>query len=172
MENITIYTDGSALGNPGPGGWGVLMINKTKKTITELGGNSKHATNNQMELTALLEVLIRLSDNKNNSEITIHLDSEYVKNGLTKWINNWKKNNWKTAAKKPVLNQDLWIALDKAYEKAKNFHNIKLAYVPGHSGFIGNEIVDKIARTLAKGESYNLFSGETSLYETINNIKL
>ena len=133
---INIYTDGACRGNPGPGGWGAILIyeNYTK----EIKGGSLLTTNNIMELTAVIEALSIL---KFSFKIIITTDSHYVKNGITKWIHNWKAKGWKTASKKPVKNKDLWIKLDKL---ASN-HTIDWKWVKGHSGHIENEKADLLA---------------------------
>ncbi len=125
-ESLEIYTDGSALGNPGRGGYAFLVLDKKDSSIKEFGGFADFATNNQMELTALLEALIFASKIKTPRNINIHLDSDYVRNGITLWIHNWKKNNWKTAGKKDVLNKELWQKIDQAMIDAEKIHNIKL----------------------------------------------
>ena len=137
MENqVEIFTDGACRGNPGPGGWGVLLrYNGHEK---HLYGGEKETTNNRMELTAVIEALNSLTRQCN---VLITTDSIYVKDGITQWIANWKKRNWKTAAKKPVKNQDLWQALDSAVEK----HQVEWAWVKGHSGHRENEIADELA---------------------------
>ena len=134
---IQIWTDGACSGNPGPGGWGVLHIAGTRRK--ELFGGDPDTTNNRMELMAAIEALNAL---KKASAVTLHTDSTYVKDGLTKWIHGWKKNGWKTAAKKPVKNKDLWIALDEACQR----HEIKWVWVKGHAGDEGNEKADELAR--------------------------
>ena len=134
---IQIWTDGACSGNPGPGGWGVLLIAGTRRK--ELFGGDPDTTNNRMELMAAIEALNAL---KKASAVTLHTDSTYVKDGLTKWIHGWKKNGWKTAAKKPVKNKDLWIALDEACQR----HEIKWVWVKGHAGDEGNEKADELAR--------------------------
>ena len=137
---IKIYTDGSCLENPGNGGWAaIIIINKEKKIIS---GKQKNTTNNRMELLAPIEALKTL---KINSEIEIITDSKYVKLGITEWINNWKKNGWKTANKKEVKNIELWKELDSLVE---NF-NIKWSWVKGHSTDQLNNEVDLIAKKAA-----------------------
>ena len=133
---INIYTDGACRGNPGPGGWGAILIyeNYTK----EIKGGSLLTTNNIMELTAVIEALSIL---KFSSKIIITTDSHYVKNGITKWIHNWKAKGWKTANKKPVKNKDLWIKLDILASK----HIIEWKWVRGHTGHIENEKADSLA---------------------------
>ena len=137
MDNrIYIYTDGACKGNPGPGGWGALL--KYKEHKKEINGFSKDTTNNIMELTAVIESLLII---KQKSDITIITDSNYVKDGITKWIANWKNKGWKTSNKKPVKNKDLWKKLDDL----RNNHNIKWEWVRGHTGNPGNEKADQLA---------------------------
>ena len=133
---VKIFTDGACRGNPGPGGWGAILIygNIEKK----INGFSNNTTNNIMELTAAVESLKLL---KRSCQIILTTDSVYVKNGITIWINNWKKKNWKTASKKDVKNKNLWMALD--YECSK--HQIDWKWVKGHSGHRENEIADSLA---------------------------
>ena len=133
---IKIYTDGACSGNPGPGGWGVFIENSGN--VTELSGRDENTTNNRMELKAVIEALKFFTI---NSKLTIHTDSKYVMDGASRWIINWKKNNWKTAQKKDVKNKDLWIELDKYVE----IHNVKWSWVKGHSGHEQNEIADHLA---------------------------
>ncbi len=134
---IEIWTDGACSGNPGPGGWGVLL--KAGDKTKELYGGTLDTTNNRMELMAAIEALNAL---KSPSNVRLHTDSTYVKDGLTKWIHGWKRNGWKTAAKKPVKNKDLWQALDTACDR----HEIDWVWVKGHSGDEGNERADTLAR--------------------------
>ena len=135
---INIYTDGACSGNPGIGGWGVVVLIKDNKPIHLFGG-SKNTTNNQMELTAAIEALKYFS---NKSELNIFTDSQYVKNGIESWINNWKKNGWKTSSKKQVKNKELWIQLEEQIEK----HNVKWQWVRGHAGNKNNEMADNLAK--------------------------
>lgn len=134
---IMIWTDGACSGNPGPGGWGALMISGDRRR--EIYAGEPDTTNNRMELMAAIEALNAL---KKPSAVTLHTDSTYVKDGLTKWIHGWKKNGWKTAAKKPVKNKDLWQALEAACAR----HEIKWVWVKGHAGDDGNERADELAR--------------------------
>ena len=147
---LEIYTDGSSLGNPGPGGWGSVFV-ENEKIIKELGGCDKNTTNNRMELMAVIETLkylnFRKSDFLNINEITIFADSNYVLSGITSWIFNWEKNGWRTANKKEVLNQDLWkelIGLIRNYD-----NKIKWEKVKGHSGHVYNDKADEIATSCA-----------------------
>ena len=135
--DILIWTDGACSGNPGPGGWGALLIAGSKRK--EIYGGDPDTTNNRMELLAAIEALNAL---KKPSAVTLHTDSTYVKDGLTKWIHGWKRNGWKTAAKKPVKNKDLWQALEAACDR----HEIKWVWVKGHAGDEGNEKADELAR--------------------------
>jgi ribonuclease HI len=133
---VVIYTDGACSGNPGPGGWGALL--QYNGTSRELFGGEAETTNNRMELTAAVEALGAL---KKPSDIELHTDSTYVKDGITKWVANWKRNGWQTAAKKPVKNKDLWLALDNAIQR----HTISWKWVKGHAGNPGNEKADELA---------------------------
>lgn len=133
---IEIYTDGACRGNPGPGGWGVLL--KSGRHEKTMHGGEHDTTNNRMELTAAIEGLRAL---KRPSEVVLYTDSKYVMDGITSWLANWKKRGWKTAAKKPVKNQDLWQALDAEVAR----HNIRWVWVKGHSGHDGNEEADRLA---------------------------
>jgi ribonuclease HI len=133
---IEIYTDGACRGNPGPGGWGALLIaGKHQKTMH---GGDPETTNNRMELTAAIEALNAL---KGHSNVILHTDSKYVMDGINEWMPNWKKRGWKTAAKKPVKNKDLWQALDEAAGR----HEIDWRWVKGHDGNPGNEMADELA---------------------------
>ena len=135
---ITIYTDGACSGNPGTGGWGVVILESNKEDIFLNGGND-NTTNNRMELTAAIEALKYF---ENMQSITLITDSKYVKDGIQSWIQNWKKNGWKTAAKKPVKNKELWIELDQLISR----HNISWKWVKGHAGNTHNEKADYLAR--------------------------
>ena len=147
---ITIFTDGSSRGNPGPGGWGAIIINENN--IEEIGGRDDDTTNNRMELKAVIEALQKVTE---DFEITINSDSEYVVKGITLWIGGWVKRNWKTSAKKPVLNQDLW---EKLLEVTKG-KNIKWNVVAGHAGDALNERCDEIATSFADNMAANLYKG-------------
>ena len=135
---ISIYTDGACSGNPGIGGWGVVILIPREKPV-HLNGGSNNTTNNQMELTAIIEGLQYFKESK---QILIITDSKYVINGIESWIKNWKKNGWKTASKKPVKNKDLWEKLDKEITK----HAIEWQWVKGHAGNDNNEKADYLAR--------------------------
>lgn len=133
---VEIYTDGGCRGNPGIGGWGaVLEAGGHKKTIK---GHARDTTNNRMEMTAAIEALNSL---KRPCQVILHTDSTYVRSGITEWLKNWKRNNWKTAARKPVKNADLWQELDSASQR----HQIDWRWVKGHAGVPGNELADQLA---------------------------
>ena len=136
MNKVEIFTDGACKGNPGPGGWGAILRYGT--TEKEIYGASKNTTNNIMELTAVIESLKNLNK---PCELIITTDSKYVKNGITEWIHNWKKNGWRTAAKKEVKNKELWIELDSLIQ----IHSISWDWVKGHSGHPENERADLLA---------------------------
>lgn len=135
-DQVTIHTDGACSGNPGPGGWGAVM--QFNGNVKELKGGAAQTTNNQMELTAAIESLNAL---KRPCSVALYTDSSYVKDGLTKWMQNWKRNGWKTAAKKPVKNVELWQALDQAVQR----HQIEWHWLKGHAGDEMNERADALA---------------------------
>ena len=137
-DAILIYTDGACSGNPGPGGWGAVLIKDAHRK--EINGGEAETTNNRMELMAAIEALNALKSAP--SIVVLYTDSNYLKGGITNWIHNWKKNGWKTANKKPVKNADLWQALDEAEEK----HNVTWRWVKGHAGHPENERADELAR--------------------------
>lgn len=134
---IEIFTDGACSGNPGPGGWGVLIVNGGD--YIELSGGESATTNNRMEMVAVIEALKATTD---AGAVRLHTDSQYVKNGINDWIRGWKRNGWKTAAKKPVKNQDLWRAIDALCQGRK----IEWRWIRGHAGHPGNERADELAR--------------------------
>lgn len=150
MNKITIYTDGAAKGNPGKAGWGAVFL--VGKEIFEIGGRTDHATNNQMELTAPIEALKFIKKNKIDADIEFFSDSKYVILGITEWIFNWQKNNWRNAAKKPVVNKELWEELHELTQEFKP----KWHYVAGHMGHEHNERADVIATSFAEGEPVEL----------------
>ena len=139
--SVEIYTDGSCLGNPGPGGWGAILVYGDVEK--EMSGGEDNTTNNRMELLAAIMALEAL---KRPVAVTLTSDSSYLKDGITKWIHGWKKNGWKTAAKKPVANQDLWQRLDQAIAP----HQINWQWVKGHAGHPMNERCDDLARMAAE----------------------
>ena len=136
MKQVIIYTDGACRGNPGPGGWGALIT--FEDTTKELFGGKQDSTNNQMELSAAIEGLAALKEPCN---VDLFTDSKYVMDGITQWIHNWKKNSWRTAAKKDVKNKELWQRLDELI----NLHQVQWHWVKGHSGDAGNEMADLLA---------------------------
>ena len=142
MPKLFAYTDGACSGNPGPGGWGVLLIARDGDSVLktrELQGGEADTTNNRMELLAAIEALNAL---ERASEITVVIDSAYVKNGVTGWIHGWKRNGWKTSNKNPVKNVDLWQALDAAQTR----HQVTWEWIKGHAGHEENERADELAR--------------------------
>ncbi|NIJ59617.1 ribonuclease HI [Pseudochelatococcus lubricantis] len=134
---MTIYTDGACSGNPGPGGWGVLLM--FRGTGKELSGGEAHTTNNRMELLAAINALEAL---KRPCTVDLHTDSQYVRQGITSWLASWKQRGWKTADRKPVKNEDLWRRLDEAASR----HDVAWHWVRGHNGHPENERVDALAR--------------------------
>ena len=142
-HKLVAYTDGACSGNPGPGGWGVLLQAFSDSKVVkerEISNGERLTTNNKMELRAAIAALEILD---RTSEITIITDSKYVMNGIQTWLAGWKKNNWKTASKKPVKNEELWKRLDLLCEQ----HEVNWKWVKGHAGDMGNERVDKLARS-------------------------
>ena len=188
MSKIVIFTDGSSLGNPGPGGWGAVVV-FGKEKVLEMGGSEKNTTNNRMEMTAVIESLNQISKKiypvappkadgtgatklrkiasqsrgrqlNNEATISIYTDSSYVLNGITKWVRRWILKNWTGVNKKPILNRDLW---QKLFDVSKNI-NIEWKLLPGHSGICGNERADEIAMNFAEGGKINLYSGLINKY--------
>ena len=165
MENI-IFTDGSSRGNPGHGGWGTVIIvkdlsGKNEMQVTELGGAEKNTTNNRMEIMSAIAGLSHCID---GSLCLIYTDSSYLINGITKWINGWKKNGWKTKTKEDVLNKDLWLKLLEQVEQK----SVAWEYVGGHIGIVGNERCDEIATAFADDKKIILYSGRFSDYSLPN----
>ncbi len=138
---VEIFTDGSCKGNPGPGGWAALL--KFKGHKKELSGAEPHTTNNRMEMTAAIMALETL---KRPCRVRLMTDSEYLKKGITEWLQNWKKRNWLTSSKTPVKNEDLWRRLDQA----ANRHEVTWEWVKGHNGHLENELVDELANSAIK----------------------
>ncbi len=136
LPDVELFCDGACRGNPGPGGWGVILRVGAKEK--KLSGYKQKTTNNEMELTAAIEGLKALT---RPCKVTVTSDSKYVLDGMTSWIVNWKKNNWRTAAKKPVKNQELW----KALSEAASSHEVKWEWIKGHSGHPENEMADQLA---------------------------
>ncbi len=137
MTDAVIYTDGACSGNPGPGGWGALI--ERGGTEEALSGGEVLTTNNRMELTAAIEALNAMPK---GSKVVLYTDSQYVKGGITGWIHGWKRNGWRTSARKPVKNEELWRALDAAIAS----HDVDWRWVKGHAGHPGNERADELAR--------------------------
>lgn len=152
MKQVEAYTDGSCLGNPGPGGYGALL--KYNNHEKALSGGFKLTTNNRMELLAAIKALEFLTE---PCRVTLTTDSQYVRQGITQWMNGWKKKGWKTADKKPVKNKDLWQLLDTLNAK----HEVEWKWVKGHSGHHENEIVDDLAREAAEGNNLQPDTGYT-----------
>ncbi len=136
MQEVTIYSDGACKGNPGPGGWGAVLV--ANGHVKELFGGEANTTNNRMELTAVIEALRAL---KRPCKVQVWTDSQYVQKGISEWIRGWKARGWKTAEKKPVKNADLWQALDAAAAE----HDVSWHWVRGHNGHAGNERADALA---------------------------
>jgi len=154
---VDIFTDGSCLGNPGPGGWGCVVTYRLQEGFKriEMAGCDKQTTNNRMELQAVIEALDSIPEK--NSSVRLHLDSSYVKNGITSWISAWKRNGWKRPGGEEVKNQDLWMELDRA----TNRHTIEWVWVKGHAGHPGNELADSLATRAATTQT-PLFSERTT----------
>ena len=163
-SGIVIFTDGSSRGNPGSGGWAVVIVKSEKLKgqsgthVTELGGNEKVTTNNRMELRAALEGLRAAPKDES---ITVYTDSSYLINGITKWVKGWKRNGWQTKTKDDVLNKDLWMDLDEAAAE----RTVSWKYVGGHVGILGNERCDHIATAFADGREVKLYGGPLGLYD-------
>jgi ribonuclease HI len=155
MGKIIIYTDGSSKGNPGPGGWGAIIFNGEK--VKEIGSREEHTTNNRMEMMAAIKALQSVPE---NSELEMQTDSEYLMKGITIWIKNWQKNNWRTKNKKAVLNKDLWQVLWEEIQKRK----VEWKKVLGHSGHEFNERCDEIATSFADGQKMILYEGSSDNY--------
>ena len=137
-KEVEIFTDGACSGNPGPGGWGAIL--RYRGVEKEIAGHSPGTTNNRMEMTAVLEALKAL---KEPCQVIIYTDSQYLRDGITKWIIKWKENGWKTASKLPVKNRDLWEALDQAIQR----HEVNWVWIKGHNAHPENERCDELART-------------------------
>jgi ribonuclease HI len=163
-KEIIIFTDGGAIGNPGPGGFGAIVFDKSSGKVTEIGGSEKNTTNNRMEMKAVIEALKVASD----GFITVYSDSKYTITGITQWIFGWQQNNWLTKNKTPVLNKDLWQELSSLVSDKE----IEWKHVEGHVGIPGNERADTIANSFARGNLTNLFSGSIKDYKIdLNNFQ-
>ncbi len=168
MDQITIYTDGSSRGNPGPGGWAAIIIKNNdggeskvksqKFQVVEIGGREDKTTNNRMEMSAVINAL---KNTPTDAMIEIHSDSEYMIKGITEWVYNWQKNGWRTRDKKDVLNQDLWQEMLTEVEK----RNVEWMKVAGHSGHKYNDRCDVLATSMADNKNIKLFQGSRKEYE-------
>ena len=164
LPEIIIYTDGSSRGNPGPGGWGAIVA--TEERVVELGKGDRHTTNNKMELTAAIEALSFVRDIGGEYSIGMFVDSQYVINGITKWVAGWERNGWMSSKKEEVLNRDLWEPLARAVADLQmSGCKISWNYTPGHAGIAGNDRADIIATMCADEEDPKLFDGVRSAYE-------
>ncbi len=164
MENYEghlLFTDGSSLGNPGPGGWATILVLLGDR-VMEMGGRETHTTNNRMELMALAKGLERIADE--SGDLTIYTDSKYVHKGATEWSVGWKKRGWVTMAKTPVENRELWEETLSLLDDRKKWGKMFWKHVPGHSGVAGNERCDEIATTFAKEGIPELFEGDLGDY--------
>lgn len=155
---ITVYTDGSSRGNPGPGGWAAIIMDENR--AVELGGREDHTTNNRMELMGAIKAL-EYAGTLEPDKIELYTDSEYVMKGITEWIHGWQKRGWRTAAKKAVLNQDLWMQLVVVSDEK----DIDWKYVAGHSGEVYNDRCDEIATSFADDLNIKLYNGARSGYK-------
>ncbi len=162
QDTITLYTDGSSRGNPGPGGWAAILMSDSE--VIELAGNKKPATNNQMELQAVIEGLAHAKRYYVDAHIELHADSRYVLNGIEKWLDGWVKKDWMTMAKKPVENKGQWVELMALRDHFGR--KLKLNKVDGHSGHIYNDRCDELAVAAALGKNPKLFNGTIKEYET------
>ncbi len=174
---IVIYTDGSSRGNPGPGGWGALIVSNYKESmskedkgackVAELGGREDMTTNNRMELVAARESFSYVLSRNIEGDLTLYTDSSYVRDGLDGWVYGWEKNGWKTKAGEDVQNQDIWKDLAGLLFRLKQSREVNLVKVSGHHGVVANEHVDEIATSFADGEQVLLFTGSLSHYEEL-----
>ncbi|MEI7764957.1 MAG: viroplasmin family protein [bacterium] len=166
-DEIIIYTDGSSLGNPGPGGWGSVVLFPENKVV-ELGGREKESTNNRMEMMASIMALKEVEKRKIKAKtIKIHTDSSYLLNGITMWVHAWVKNNWKTKTGEDVLNKDLWEMLYKVNSNLSHKYEIEWVKVSGHSGVHLNERCDVIATSFSANNTTILFTGSFEDYEKL-----
>lgn len=161
VDRIVVFCDGAAKGNPGPGGWGVVIATPDGE-VTELGGTAAHTTNNKMELTAAIQALAAIEGV--DESVDVYTDSTYVIKGIGEWIWAWRRRGWKTAEGNDVLNRELWVELD-ALASARARGTLAWHYVRGHSGIPGNERVDAIADGLARGQAITLYRGPLIGYD-------
>lgn len=162
-KDSIIFIDGASSGNPGPGGWGALILTAQDRVV-ELGGGANPVTNNQMELLAALRALERLEEIAPNGAVDVYTDSKYLIEGVTKWIFGWQKNGWKTKEGRPVANSDIWVRLNEVHFRRKKRAPVRWNHVPGHSGVAGNERVDEIAVAFSKGRDPYLYDGTLKDY--------
>lgn len=163
LENkLMIFTDGASLGNPGPGGYGAVLVFPVLDEVVELGGNKPSTTNNEMELTAVIAAFSHSITS--TSHVHIYTDSSYVINGITKWVYGWEKNDWMTSQKQPVSHKELWQSLVSLVRERERATSVSWHHVPGHSGVPGNERADGIASAFAAGGDPTLFRGRFSEY--------
>ncbi len=162
-EIESFYTDGGCSGNPGPGGWGVVVY-FSDGSVAEFGGGEKQTTNNRMELQGAIAALELWQQSGQTAPATLYTDSEYVKKGITQWVKNWQKRGWKTSAGKPVLNQDLWQKLVALQAKSPP---LQWENVPAHRGVVGNEAADAIASAFAQGRKPQLRGNVPENFATI-----
>jgi ribonuclease HI len=171
-KSIEIYTDGSARGNPGPAGWGSVIIDHVQGSVVELGGRFDMATNNRMELLALHDSLVYIEGKKlYDTPITFFIDSAYVQKGVTLWMYGWERNGWKTASKGDVLNQDLWQEIFFLVFRLKRLVTMKFEKVAGHAGDFGNERADTVATSYALSKPTLLYKGPLAKYMELYEIK-
>ncbi len=168
-SKIIVFTDGSSRGNPGPGGWGAVVLEQKGATgeVCELGGGENNTTNNRMEISAAIGALAFIESKKIVGEIEVHTDSMYLLNGVTGWMYGWEKNGWKTKTGDPVLNQDLWQEIGGLVFRLKQKCQIEWTKVSGHSGLLGNERVDEIATNFADHIQMDLFFGKLADYKKL-----
>ncbi len=166
MAKISVFTDGASRGNPGPGGWGAVVVSAEGK-VFELAGREDHTTNNRMEIAAAASALAFIEDRKLAGDIEINTDSAYLLQGVTGWMYGWEKNGWKTKTGDDVLNQDLWKELGGLVFRMKLKRNLDWKKVSGHSGHRGNERADELATGAADGANAPLFIGSLSAYEKL-----
>jgi|JI8StandDraft_1071087.scaffolds.fasta_scaffold08797_4 ribonuclease HI len=169
---ITIYTDGSSRGNPGPGGWGAVLVYDENRAVVELGGREQHTTNNRMELTAIREALSYIEERNIEGDVELYTDSSYAMNGLQSWMYGWQKNGWKTGSGDPVLNQDIWEALLGLMVRLKQSRDVDIKKVKGHAGDVLNERCDTLATAFADGERVLLFKGEYEKYTKLFGLEI
>lgn len=163
-DDIIIYCDGSSLGNPGPGGWGTVIVLSKENKVLELGGHERETTNNRMELTAAIEALLAIKDIPGKT--IIHTDSAYVLNGITSWVYGWQAKGWMTIQKTEVLNRDLWQKLVLEADFRKENGGLAWVKVKGHSGILANERADVLATSFADQNPVEYFRGTPAGYET------